>query len=234
VDFDIYFATALLIIILVVASVRFFSSRKRIIAKQSETTKNENESNIETNLEPFLLKLDEGHKQELVNLAKEAIAAFVRSGELINFESQDPVLNQTLGVFVTLRKREALRGCIGQLRSDDPLYQTVKETAVSAASRDPRFPPVSNAELNELSIKISILSPLEPVEDVSEIEVGVHGVMIIHAGHRGILLPQVPVERGWDRKTFLENVCLKAGLPPDTWKEKPELYSFTSLDFGEN
>jgi AmmeMemoRadiSam system protein A len=110
----------------------------------------------------------------------------------------------------------------------------VKETAVSAASRDPRFPPVSNAELNELSIKISILSPLEPVEDVSEIEVGVHGVMIIHAGHRGILLPQVPVERGWDRKTFLENVCLKAGLPPDTWKEKPELYSFTSLDFGEN
>jgi AmmeMemoRadiSam system protein A len=234
VDFDIYFVTALLIIILVIASVSFFSSRKRIMAKLSETAKKENETNIETNLEPFLLKLDEGHKQELVNLAKEAIAAFVRSGEFIKFDSQDPVLNQTLGVFVTLRKGEALRGCIGQLRSDDPLYQTVKETAVSAASRDPRFPPVANAELNELSIKISILSPLEPVQDISDIEVGVHGVMIIHAGHRGILLPQVPVERGWDRKTFLENVCLKAGLPPETWKEKPELYSFTSLDFGEN
>jgi AmmeMemoRadiSam system protein A len=110
----------------------------------------------------------------------------------------------------------------------------VRDTAVSAASRDPRFPPVTNEELNQLSIKISILSPLVQVEDILEIEVGVHGVMIIHAGRRGILLPQVPVERGWNRKTFLENVCLKAGLPPDTWKEKPDLYSFTTLDFGNS
>jgi AmmeMemoRadiSam system protein A len=234
VDSVIYYVIALLIIILVVTSVRFFSSRKATKSNLGETTKNENDTDIETRVDSFLPKLTEGHKQELANLAKEAIAAYVQSGEFIDFESQDPLLNQALGVFVTLRKSEALRGCIGQLRSDDPLYQTVRDTAVSAASRDPRFSPVSNDELDELSIKISILSPLVRVEDISEIEVGVHGVMIIHAGRRGILLPQVPVERGWDRKTFLENVCLKAGLPPDTWKDKPELYSFTTLEFGDS
>jgi AmmeMemoRadiSam system protein A len=234
VDLVIYSLTALLIVILVVASVRIFLSRKMAKSNLGETTKSKKDFNIETSVDAFIPKLTEGHKQELINLAKEAIAAYVQSGEFINFESQDPLLNQALGVFVTLRKGEALRGCIGQLRSDDPLYQTVRDTAVSAASRDPRFPPVSNEELNQLSIKISILSPLVQVEDILEIEVGVHGVMIIHAGRRGILLPQVPVERGWDRKTFLENVCLKAGLPPDTWKEMPDLYSFTTLEFGNS
>jgi AmmeMemoRadiSam system protein A len=179
------------------------------------------------------LDLTDVHQQELVDLARKSIESFIKTGDLIDFESNDPVLNQALGLFITLRKGEALRGCIGQMWADTPLYQTVKDTAISAATRDPRFPPVSEIELNQLSIKISILSPLDPVEEISEIEVGKHGLMIVFRGRRGVLLPQVPVERGWDRITFLENLCAKAGLSLDSWKENPELYSFTTMDFSD-
>jgi len=179
------------------------------------------------------LDFTETHRQTLVELARKSIETFTKTGKIFDYESSDPVLNQALGVFVTLRIGEALRGCIGQMWADTPLYQTVKETAISAATRDPRFPPVSDVELDQLEIKISILSPLDPVEDVNEIEVGKHGLMIVYAGRRGVLLPQVPVDRDWDRITFLENLCLKAGLPPGSWKENIELYSFTTKDFGE-
>lgn len=179
------------------------------------------------------LDLTEAHKQELVDLARKSIESFIKTGNLMDYETTDVVLNQPLGVFITLRKGEALRGCIGQMWTDTPLYQTVKETAISAATRDPRFPPVSEMELNQLSIKISILSPLDLVKNISEIEVGKHGLMIVYLGRRGVLLPQVPVERGWDLVTYLENLCMKAGLHPDSWKENPELYSFTTIDFGE-
>jgi len=227
-----YLVLALIIFVLVGGFIRSYST-KSTNSNKIDNPGNETESNSEAIDNPIFPRLTYAHKQELVTLAKEAIKTFIQSGAYLNFRSEDPLLNYHLGVFVTLRRGEALRGCIGQLQSDEPLYRTVIDTAISAATRDPRFFPVSNEELDQLSIKISILSPLVPVEDITEIEVGVHGVMIIHAGHRGILLPEVPVERGWDRTTFLENVCLKAGLHPDTWKEKPQFYSFTTLEFGE-
>jgi AmmeMemoRadiSam system protein A len=227
-----YISTALIILVLIVVFFRR-PSIKNTNSNHVDNPGSDKESHSGAAENQIFPKLTHAHKQELIKLAREAIKIFVRSGEYFKFESQDPLLNFRLGVFVTLRKEEALRGCIGQLQSDAPLYQTVIDTAISSATRDPRFIPVSNQELDQISIEISILSPLAPVKDISEIEVGVHGVMIIHAGHRGILLPQVPVERGWDRTTFLENVCLKAGLHPDTWKENPQFFSFTTLEFGE-
>jgi AmmeMemoRadiSam system protein A len=232
VDTIIYLGLALIILVIVAIFIRVYSSKKTD-SNQVDNSINEEELESDATTNPIFPKLTQPQKRELIKIAKEAISTYINSGEFINIESKDPLLNYRLGVFVTLRKGEALRGCIGQLQSEDPLFQTVRDTAISAATRDPRFFPVSKEELDQISIKISILSPLTRVEDISEIEVGVHGVMIIHAGHRGILLPEVPVERGWGKITFLENVCLKAGLHPDTWKENPQFYSFTTLEFGE-
>jgi AmmeMemoRadiSam system protein A len=98
---------------------------------------------------------------------------------------------------------------------------------------DPRFPPLSEDELEGVTIKISVLSPLKEISNAEEIEVGKHGVMIVQGGRRGVLLPEVPVSRGWDRETFLAHVCMKAGLPLDAWRNNPKLYTFTSNEFGE-
>jgi AmmeMemoRadiSam system protein A len=230
-DIKIYILMGLILAILVGLAIKWIlSSAQRNPLKNDGL--NEYESK-QTDTQNFRLPdITENQKKELINLAKEAIECFIKTDTHIDYESQDAVLNQEAGVFITLRKGEALRGCIGQLWAENPLYQTVKETAISAATRDPRFPPVSAAELDDLSIKISLLSPLERVGDISEIEVGKHGLMIVYAGRRGVLLPQVPVERGWNRITFVENLCIKAGLPTDSWKENPELYSFTTLEFG--
>jgi AmmeMemoRadiSam system protein A len=135
---------------------------------------------------------------------------------------------------VTLHKHGRLRGCIGYIQALKPLRQAVAEMAVQAALHDPRFPPVTSDELPELHIEISVLSPLEAVADVSEIEVGTHGLVIEDGRSRGLLLPQVPVEYGWDRDTFLEHTCAKAGLPPDRWKAQGvTITKFTAEVFGE-
>jgi AmmeMemoRadiSam system protein A len=230
-DIFVYTLLALFVTVVFFVVVRMF-----LFSKQQDLpniTSGNRDNELEGENSNPQLDFTEARQKELIDLARRSIENFIKSGHFIDYESNDLVLNQTCGVFITLRKGEALRGCIGQMWADTPLYQTVKDTAISAATRDPRFPPVSEVELDELSIKISILSPLDLVEDVSEIEVGKHGLMIMYAGRRGVLLPQVPVERGWDRVTFLENLCVKAGLLPDTWKENPEIYSFTTLDFGE-
>jgi hypothetical protein len=105
--------------------------------------------------------------------------------------------------------------------------------AVAAAVEDPRFPPVKRDELDELTIEISVLSPFHRVTDVEQIQVGVHGLMIVKGKHRGLLLPQVPIEQGWDRKTFLEGLCRKAFLEEGCWREDAALYAFTAVVFGE-
>jgi AmmeMemoRadiSam system protein A len=106
--------------------------------------------------------------------------------------------------------------------------------AVAAASEDPRFPPVTQEELPELQIEISILSPFHRVEDVNKVEIGRDGLFIVHEGRQGLLLPQVPVEQGWDREEFLTNLCLKAGLAGGCWAENPTLYRFTAIVFAED
>ena len=132
-----------------------------------------------------------------------------------------------------MKERGELRGCIGHTRADVPLYQAVQQMAVAAATSDPRFPPLTPEELSDVTVEISILSPFRRIMDAAQVEVGVHGLMIYKDNQRGLLLPQVPVEQGWDRQEYLDNLCLKAGLPADCWREGATLYAFTALVFGE-
>lgn len=130
-----------------------------------------------------------------------------------------PPLRTERGAFVTLHKHGQLRGCIGLIEAVKPLAETVQEMARAAAFRDPRFPPLTPEELPAIDIEISVLTPFRRITDVGEIEVGKHGLMIEKGYNRGLLLPQVATEYKWDRETFLRQTCLKAGLPPEAWKE---------------
>src|SRR6185312_5442686 len=137
------------------------------------------------------------------------------------------------GAFCTLYLDGHLRGCVGYVFPVTSLLQTVAETARGAAFDDPRFPAVTPSEGPHLKISLSILSVLTPIAP-EEVEVGSHGLLVSRDGKRGVLLPQVPVEQGWDRKTFLEQTCLKAGLPQDAWKTGDTLESFTAEIFGDD
>ncbi len=177
--------------------------------------------------------LTDTQRQELLKLARETIAEYLKTGHTPGYESTDPLMNRRAGVFVTLKERGELRGCIGHTRADLPLYRAVQQMAIAAATGDPRFPPLKPEEIDDISIEISILSPMRRVTDLEQIEVGTHGLVIIKGGHQGLLLPQVPVEQGWGRQEYLANLCLKAGLTPECWTEQPTLYSFTAVVFGE-
>ncbi|GMR04127.1 MAG: AmmeMemoRadiSam system protein A [Thermodesulfobacteriota bacterium] len=143
-------------------------------------------------------------------------------------------LNEHRGLFVTLHNSGMLRGCIGVFTSDEPLYEKVQEMSVSAAFMDPRFPPLEAGELKSVEIEISVLSPLREIKDVNEIEVGRHGIYIIDGSARGVLLPQVAVEHGFDRETFLDQTCLKAGLAPGCWKRGARILVFEAEIFKED
>ena len=148
-------------------------------------------------------------------------------------------LAKPCGAFVTLHLRDSrgnrnLRGCIGRMSAAGPLEQTVRIMAVEAAFGDPRFPPLDASELPNIDIEISALSPMELCPDPGSVEVGVHGLYLMHRGRAGVLLPQVPVEQGWNQGEYLDYICVKAGLPPRSY-EAPgaELYTFTAVVFGE-
>jgi AmmeMemoRadiSam system protein B/AmmeMemoRadiSam system protein A len=178
--------------------------------------------------------LTEAQRGELLSLARATIETHLEGGAIPDYEADDPLLTRRAGAFITLKEYGELRGCIGHTWADQPLYQVVREMAVSAATEDPRFSPLTPEELNDITVEISILSPFCRVTDVEQIEVGVHGLMIFASGGRGLLLPQVPVENGWDRETFLEELCRKAGLPAGCWQEGATLYAFTAVVFGES
>jgi len=146
---------------------------------------------------------------------------------------RSPCLLEKRGAFVSIKKDGDLRGCIGIFISDKPLYLTVVDMAISAATQDPRFMPLTAPELSQISIEISALTPLKKIEDVSEIEVGRHGLYIVKGYCRGVLLPQVATEYCWDRTQFLEHTCLKACLPTDGWKDGAEICTFEAEVFGE-
>jgi MEMO1 family protein len=137
-----------------------------------------------------------------------------------SLEGETRKLKEKRGAFVTLKRKGQLRGCIGYTQAIKPLSQTIMEMAQAAAFQDPRFPPLDKNELDDLEIEISVLTPFRPIQDVKEIEVGRHGLFIERGGYSGLLLPQVATEYHWDRQTFLEHTCLKAGLPRDAWKDK--------------
>jgi len=169
---------------------------------------------------------------ELLEIARRAVTGWLREKKVPVERPASETLRASGAAFVTLRHRGRLRGCIGYTEARTPLFRAVQECAVAAASEDPRFPPVTAREAGEVRFEISVLSPLVPVS-AEDVFVGVHGLMIRKGTHRGLLLPQVATENGWDRTTFLAQLCAKAGLPPDAWKQGAELYSFTAEVFGE-
>jgi AmmeMemoRadiSam system protein A len=146
----------------------------------------------------------------------------------------ESALTVPCGAFVTLHKGKNLRGCIGRMSAGLPLEETVHVMALEAAFGDPRFPPLEAEELPLCAIEISVLSPLELCPDPRQVKVGVHGLYLIRQGRAGVLLPQVPVEQGWNLDEYLDYICVKAGLPPRSY-EAPDakLYTFTATVFGE-
>jgi AmmeMemoRadiSam system protein A len=167
----------------------------------------------------------------LLALAHEAILSKIENRELA-LPSPSLHLAEPRGVFTTIHLYGVLRGCVGLVSAAKPLYRNVAETARSAAFEDARFSPVTRAEAANLAVHLSILSPLKPIT-ATEIEIGRHGLLISMAGRRGLLLPQVPAEHGWDRIAFLEQTCRKAGLPLDAWKRGANLEAFTAEVFGD-
>ncbi len=175
--------------------------------------------------------LTDQEKKTLLEIAKRAIFAKAGNKEFPKLPLDFPVLKEKRGVFVTLKKRGHLRGCIGYIKAVKPLGDTVQEMAVAAAFHDPRFPSVKGEEIRDLSFEISVLSPLQKIKSADEIEVGTHGLYIVRGYNSGLLLPQVAIEYGWDRETFLRETCYKAGLPPKAWKDKETDVFIFSADY---
>lgn len=179
-------------------------------------------------------ELDQEECQRLLAVARETIGHYLDNGTVMRHEADLDGLTGRTGAFVTLHKRGNLRGCIGNFTSEQFLVNTVEDMALAAATGDPRFPPLTSDELPECNLEISVLSPLQPIESVDEIEVGRHGIYIISPRGRGVLLPQVATEYGWDRETFLEHTCLKAGLNGGCWRDPDvQILIFSAQVFGE-
>jgi len=170
-------------------------------------------------------------RAELLRIARGCIGATL-GGTPFEIADVSEHLSEPRGAFTTLHNHGELRGCVGYIFPVRPLYRTVAETAVSAALNDTRFPPVTSDELPSLSIEISVLSLMQPIAP-EDIEIGRHGLLITYGSRRGLLLPQVPVEHGWDANTFLAQTCRKAGLPEDAWQHGATIEAFTAEIFSE-
>ena len=189
--------------------------------------------------------ISEEEKTALLMDARETISAqlekrppqYKRQKELADAISAGrSALSLPCGAFVTLHsiKGHQLRGCIGRMSAHEALEKTVRTMAIEAAFGDPRFPPLAKEELAHCEIEISVLSPMEKCSDPRSVKVGVHGLYLTHHGRSGVLLPQVPIEQGWNLDEYLDYICVKAGLPPKSY-EAPgaELLTFTAIVFGE-
>jgi AmmeMemoRadiSam system protein B/AmmeMemoRadiSam system protein A len=178
--------------------------------------------------------LTELEQKSLLRIARSTLESHIRSGKSPDVKPLTPRLGEKRGAFVTLHEHGELRGCIGYVEAVKPLYEAVSEMAVAASTEDPRFPPVRVEELDSIEIEITVLSPLRPLPSPDSVIVGKHGLVIRKGFHSGLLLPQVPVEQGWNREQFLTHTCLKAGLPPNSYEEKDaQLFTFTGQVFGE-
>ena len=174
-------------------------------------------------------------QNRLLELSRQTLENFVLGAANGTETVEDPyLLSAAYGAFVSLHRREELRGCIGTCFPTRPLSETVIEMTEAAASRDHRVAPISGSELPEILIDISILSPLQLVTDPLSLEVGKHGLYVANGENRGVLLPQVATQYGWDIEKFLSQACVKAGLPKDAWKRPgTKISSFTVLNIEE-
>jgi AmmeMemoRadiSam system protein A len=177
--------------------------------------------------------LTQEEKIVLLQLARRTIADRFE-GKKTPPASATPSLREECGVFVTLHKNGKLRGCIGYITATKPLIQLVTDAALASAFQDTRFEPLRREELDRVEIEISVLSPPRRIENLEEIEVGKHGIIMRQGFRSGLLLPQVAEEYGWDRETFLINTCYKAGLSGNCWRDPAtEIEIFTAIVFNE-
>lgn len=180
--------------------------------------------------------LDEKQRKTLLRIARESIAAVLGGARPQLREAEiDAALRKPAGAFVTLKTADGdLRGCIGSIQAVEPMYKAVSSSAISAATRDPRFHPVRTPELPNLGLEISVMGPIERVTNVADIEPGRDGLIISRGPHAGLLLPQVAAEYGWGREEFLDHTCIKAGLPPGAWRSPDtQIERFSAEVFGE-
>jgi AmmeMemoRadiSam system protein A len=180
--------------------------------------------------------LNQEQRTQLLRIARQSIEAALDGRRAEVDPSQlDETLTRPSGAFVSLHTHDrGLRGCIGSIQPVAPLWQAIVSNAVNAAFRDPRFYPLGKDELADVEIEISVMSPIVPVSDVQEIEVGRDGLIVGRGSRVGLLLPQVATEYGWDRETFLAQTCVKAGLPPDAWQSDDcRIEKFSAEVFSE-
>ncbi|ORJ59092.1 AMMECR1 domain-containing protein [Geothermobacter hydrogeniphilus] len=179
-------------------------------------------------------KLTAKQCRTLLEIARQAIEHAVQEQPFEPEPREEKALNMRNGCFVSIHQKGELRGCIGNFQAELPLFREVARMAISSATQDPRFYPVQQDELADLKLEISVLSPLQKIEDISEIQVGKHGIYLEKSFHRGVLLPQVAPEHGWDRDEFLKQTCIKAGLPTNAWQgDDADIYIFTAQIFSE-
>ena len=183
-------------------------------------------------MEEYSLSNEE--KRTLLTIARSTLDKYLKEGKPPRIEVDSENLKEKRGAFVTLKKNGQLRGCIGRIVADIPLYKVISEVVIDSAANDPRFPAVEYQELKDIEIEISVLTPFAKVQRIEEIEVGKHGLIIRKGFNSGLLLPQVPGEFGWDREEYLQNLCYKAGLSPNEYKEEGvEIQKFSAEVFSE-
>lgn len=183
------------------------------------------------------MDLSAEERRALLRLARGTIEVYLRERRMPTPRelgvTVTPPMRTIAGAFVTLHKHGDLRGCIGEIEPEREVYRAVQDHALNAAFRDPRFPPLTAAELPEVDIEISVLTPPQEVASWRDIEIGRHGVVLSKAGRRAVFLPQVAPEQGWDVETMLDYLAMKAGLPRDAWREGARFEVFEALVFGE-
>jgi AmmeMemoRadiSam system protein A len=197
-----------------------------------ETVESGQSANTESSrLEPIRPEFNKDERAVLLRLAHESILSALEHRE-IPLDPPTAHFAEPRGAFTSIYLRGELRGCVGYVLPVSPVYRAVADTARAAAFEDTRFHPVTLPEARDLEIELSILSPPQPIS-AEAVEIGRHGLLITMAGRRGLLLPQVPTEHQWDRTTFLEQTCRKAGLPLDAWQQGATIEAFTAEVFGE-
>ncbi len=184
----------------------------------------------------MVIELNREQQIELLKLARRTIASYFydTSPDVDLREFSDDIFKEMCGAFVTIHINKKLRGCIGYIKGIKTIPETVKDMAKASAFQDPRFPPLTKEEFENIDLEISIMSPIEEVSDISEIVVGRDGLIISQGSRSGLLLPQVATEYNWNVKEFLEHTCYKAGLPADAWQWKDtKIEKFSAQVFGE-